>query len=98
MPRKLLPVATVVMLLLFTARSPADPVQQPETQATATPAQPATATPDPDALVCRTMPPKTGSLLGGRRECRTQREWDDIHQQNRREIEKMQDRTMMKPQ
>ena len=31
---------------------------------------------DPDQIVCKPMPAQTGSRIGGGRECRTQREWD----------------------
>jgi hypothetical protein len=34
-----------------------------------------------DEIVCKTTPPPTGSRLGGGRECRTQREW------NQREVD-----------
>ena len=44
-------------------------------------AQPATTTPaapvDPDKKICKTIK-ETGSRLGGKRECRTQAEWDRI--------------------
>jgi hypothetical protein len=56
------------------------------------PAQPAAATSDGDKMVCRTLAAKTGSRLGARRECRTQREWDDILHQQQDETSKMQSR------
>jgi hypothetical protein len=56
------------------------------------PAQTAAATNDGDKMVCRTLSAKTGSRLGGRRECRTQREWDDILHQQQDETSKMQAR------
>lgn len=44
-------------------------------------AQPATTTPaapvNPDKKICKTIK-ETGSRLGGKRECRTQAEWDRI--------------------
>jgi hypothetical protein len=49
------------------------------------PPAPATAVANPadgDKMVCRTMAPATGTRIGARRECRTQREWDDIRQQS----------------
>jgi len=39
---------------------------------------------DLDKMVCRSMAPPTGSRIGVRRECRTQREWDDIRQQSQK--------------
>ena len=67
--------------------------------ADAAPAAPAPATPaanpaDLDPMVCRTMPPPTGSRLGTRRECRTQREWDDIRLQSQKETTHMQGTTL----
>jgi hypothetical protein len=32
--------------------------------------------PDPDRIVCRTGAPVVGTRLGAKRECATQREWD----------------------
>lgn len=64
--------------------------------ADAAPAAPAPAAAAPgnasdlDKMVCRTMPPPTGSRLGVRRECRTQREWDDIRLQSEKETTHMQ--------
>jgi hypothetical protein len=39
-------------------------------------ATPAATDPDADKVVCKSMDPPTGSRLGSRRECHTQREWD----------------------
>jgi hypothetical protein len=44
---------------------------------------------DLDKMVCRTLTPATGTRLGVRRECRTQREWDDIRQQSQKETNRM---------
>ena len=35
-----------------------------------------------DAIVCKNMPPKVGSRLGGGRECHTQREWDRVEKES----------------
>lgn len=43
-----------------------------------------------DKMVCRQMEPATGTRIGARRECRTQREWDDIRQQSAKDTDKMQ--------
>jgi hypothetical protein len=37
---------------------------------------------DPNAIVCKSMAPATGSRLGGRRVCQTRKEWDDFQKQN----------------
>jgi len=47
-------------------------------------------TSDLDKMVCRTMAPATGTRIGARRECRTQREWDDIREQSAKDTDKMQ--------
>lgn len=49
---------------------------------------------DLDKTVCRTMAPATGTRIGARRECRTQREWDDIRQQSQKETNKMEGTAM----
>lgn len=60
-------------------------------QATTDPTQAAAATTgDPDKIVCRSMDPPTGSRLGSRRECKTQKEWDDIQRQARQQTEHQQ--------
>ena len=51
-------------------------------------------TADLDKMVCRTMAPATGTRIGARRECRTQREWDDIRQQSQKETNKMEGTTL----
>jgi hypothetical protein len=56
------------------------------------PAQQAAAVSDGDKMVCRSLAAKTGSRLGPRRECRTQKEWDDIQHQQQDETSKMQAR------
>ena len=66
--------------------------------APAAPASPATITTSPaqssdadlDRVVCRTSGPPTGSRLGGRRTCQTQREWNAQEQQNQDELNKAQ--------
>jgi hypothetical protein len=69
--------------------------------APAAPTQPAATTSsaqaDADKIVCRTEPPATGSRLGSRRTCRTQREWDDIREQSQKETSKMEIGTPIGP-
>jgi hypothetical protein len=90
----------VVVGFAIPAISLADPPQAaaPQTSTPAAVQAPAAASSsDRDKIECRTLPPKTGSRLGGRRECRSAREWEDIRQQNEREIEKMQTRDNLSP-
>jgi len=61
-------------------------------QAPPPPAQAAAAPNTGDKMVCRNLAAQTGSRLGGRRECRTQKEWDDIQHQQQDETSKMQTR------
>ena len=49
---------------------------------------------DLDKMVCRNMAPATGTRLGARRECRTQREWDDIRIQSQKETSHMEGTAM----
>lgn len=55
------------------------------------PAAAPVADPDADKMVCRMMDAPTGSRIGVRRECRTQREWDDIREQAAKDTNKMQE-------
>jgi len=59
--------------------------------------QPAANQAELDKMVCRTMPPATGTRIGTRRECRTQREWDDIRLQSQKETTKMEGGGFQKP-
>ncbi|HEX4304041.1 MAG TPA: hypothetical protein VHZ78_14685 [Rhizomicrobium sp.] len=43
-------------------------------------------TPDRDKIVCRTTPAAIGSLLGAKRECATQREWDQRREDAQRAL------------
>lgn len=44
---------------------------------------------DPNEVICKTMEPATGTRIGARRICQTKREWDDIANQSRRMLDKM---------
>lgn len=57
----------------------------------------ATASSDLDKMVCRSLAPATGTRIGARRVCRTQREWDDIRVQSQKETDKMQNTGFNKP-
>ena len=45
---------------------------------------------EPDQIVCRTMDPPTGTRLGARRVCRTQRQWDGAVEVVKRQLLEMQ--------
>ena len=54
-------------------------------------------TPDDDMLdrvVCRAEPPRTGSRLGGTRECHTVREWNDSQKASQASLENIQIRAL----
>lgn len=61
----------------------AAPAQQPAAMAAAPAA-------DPNQIICKTMDPPTGTRLGPRRICQTQRQWDDEAQQARQQLMQMQ--------
>lgn len=82
---------SVAGLAISGAGAMADPAQPADTT------QATTSTGDLDKIVCRSMGAPLGSRLGGRRECRTQREWDDIRRQNEKEVNKMQARDSLGP-
>jgi hypothetical protein len=73
---------------LFACALAASAMAQTAPTTSSTPATPTDA--DMDQVVCHSMPPPTGSLLGAHRECHTQREWTARQQQAEQEIEKTQ--------
>ncbi len=85
-----LALVSTVGLTVFASAAMADAAPAAPAPVAATPANQA----DLDKMVCRTMPPPTGSRLGTRRECRTQREWDDIRLQSEKETTHMQGTAM----
>ena len=80
----------VIMGSSAMAEDPAQPAPAATAAPAATPAPAAAASSDLDKVVCRNMEAATGTRLGARRECKTQREWDDTRLQTQREIGKMQ--------
>ncbi|HWY17038.1 MAG TPA: hypothetical protein VNX86_18045 [Rhizomicrobium sp.] len=64
--------STKLPTVTITARAPQAP-----------PAPAASTASDPDEIVCLMTPPRTGSRIGGARECHARRDWD----RNRRESE-----------
>ena len=85
MQNVILRVVAMTGLLVCANSALADRAPQP-------PAQTAAAPSAGDKMVCRNLAAQTGSRLGGRRECRTQKEWDDIQHQQQDETSKMQTR------
>jgi hypothetical protein len=80
-----LSVAFAASLLLL---SSAGPLLAQNATATATSA-PATAE-DPDRIVCHMSAAPTGTRLGKSRECHTQRQWDEMRQQEQQSVNDMQ--------
>jgi hypothetical protein len=60
-------------------------------QAAVTPATQESAA-DLDTIVCKTMDPTTGSRLGARRVCQSQRAWNQLHEDAQKNLEGMQQR------
>jgi hypothetical protein len=67
-----------------------DPAQPAPAAPAAAPSAAPAAVADPDKVVCRSMDAPTGTRLGTRRECKTQRQWDDARLQTEKEISNMQ--------
>lgn len=40
-----------------------------------------------DAIVCRRLQPRVGTRIGGRRVCKTEREWDQLRRGSQREAD-----------
>jgi len=68
----------------------------PRADATPSPAPAGTqsAASDPDHVICRAGEKTTGSLLSTQRVCHTQREWDQMREQARHNLEMQQNRGM----
>jgi hypothetical protein len=76
---------------LFIMGSSAMAQAQPAPAAAPAAAAPAAApAEDPNKVVCRSLEAPTGTRLGVRRECKTQKEWDDARLQTQKEIGNMQ--------
>jgi hypothetical protein len=43
-----------------------------------------------DRIVCRKLPPRTGTLLGSRKVCQTERQWREITRRSQEDITKRQ--------
>ena len=90
----LLLVSTAGLIVMGSSAMAEDPAQPAPAAPAAAPAAaapaPAATTSDLDKVVCRNMEAATGTRLGARRECKTQREWDDARLQTQKEIGQMQ--------
>ena len=52
---------------------------------------PAANTPDPEEVVCKKLEAETGTRLGkNRKDCRTRREWNQIAEEAKRNLEESQ--------
>jgi hypothetical protein len=45
---------------------------------------------DPNRIICHTRPAPTGTRLGSTSECHTQKQWEDMRQQNQNELSNVQ--------
>lgn len=81
-------------MIAMTALAPVFPAVAQSTAApdAATPAAAPTA--EADRVVCRMNPAPTGSRLGSSRECHTQRQWDQMRQEQQSNVSGMQSRGM----
>jgi hypothetical protein len=83
-------------IILLAATSGAGAADQPGTPPPAS--NDAAAQPKPDAdsgkdiVVCRDVPPPTGTRLGKRHICMTQQRWDDLQKNTERAIDRVQQR------
>jgi hypothetical protein len=57
---------------------------------TASPAVSVASEGDQDAISCKSLAPPTGTRLGARRVCKTNREWEDERRQEAADLAKMQ--------
>ena len=62
--------------------------------ATPTPTKAATG---PDQVTCKVRPPETGTLIGARRECHTQREWERMRTAEQQQLFRAQVQYGMSP-
>jgi hypothetical protein len=45
---------------------------------------------DPNRIICHTRPAPTGTRLGSSSECHTQKQWEDMRQQNQEQLSNVQ--------
>jgi hypothetical protein len=88
--RSTLLVISLAGLLGSTLVALADPPAPAPTEQPAAASQTSDSDNDPNAIICKTMEPATGSRIGGRRICQTRREWDDWRKQNEETVKQFQ--------
>lgn len=81
--------SVMVMGFMNASAMAADPAQPAPT--------PAAAPYDENQMVCRTMEHPTGTRLGARRECRTQKEWNDAMREHQDMTNKLETRGKVGP-
>jgi hypothetical protein len=86
--------AVLLLMMAMTVAVPVwaeDPV--PTAPGTAPLAQGEAVTSDLDKVVCKRLPPPTGSRLGARRVCLTEREWRQERQESREFMRNQQEKS-----
>ena len=83
--------ASLATFIVCGSAASANPAESGTTAVAAASTDPAT--PDPDKIVCRSAAPVVGTRLGARRECATQREWDQRRLDSQKELENSQTHT-----
>ena len=63
---------------------------QPAAAAPAAPVAEASSQSDLNEIVCKSLPPATGTRLGGGRECHTVREWNERQREDQRMLQQQQ--------
>lgn len=81
---------SVTGLMVCSAGAMASIATSADSAPTATDATQASATADPNKMVCKTMPPPTGTRLGSRHECHTQAEWDERMREDQKKTSQIQ--------
>ena len=88
--------ACVVALLSIASpvsaeETPAQPMTPAQPAATDTAQQPATPAEDPNEVICKKLPPETGTRLArAKKECHTRREWEEMAEEAKQSTEKAQ--------
>jgi hypothetical protein len=91
----LLLASTAGLFVMGSSAIAEDPAQPAPAAAAAAPA--AAPAEDPNKIVCHNMNAPTGTRLGVRRECKTQKEWDDARLQTQHEVTNMETRNNFGP-
>jgi hypothetical protein len=86
--------STILGLLVAAFLAAANVAWADDATTTSPPAPQAASRDDPDTVVCRAGQKPVGSMLPGPRVCHTKREWNQIQEQARRNLEMQQNRGM----